>query len=228
MNYKIIQDEKLLLDFINFLPDLKDNETYYITLFARKKYAPNVPYLRSDKGQLKRVTSKKEYIFDKLKQMECEIGSYKQRDIIVPQESLVAYINPNPRSLEKAAKESLKKLAELITKPYGGYNPHQEVLSEIQKSCSRKIFLDLDFDNIEFNYIEENIYPCINKDCLNVLKTRGGYHVLIRLDKIEKEYKNTWYQKIAKLDKIDVKGDNFIPIPGCCQGGFVPYFVNVL
>ena len=225
MNYKIIQDETMLKSFIDWLPNLELNETYYLTLFARKKYCPSVPYLKSDKGQLKRVTSKKEFIFDKLKQMECEIGSYRQKDIIVPQESLVAYINPNPRSLEKAAKQSLIKLAELITKPYSGYNPHQEVLSEIQKSCSRKIYMDLDFDNIDLKYIEDNVYHNINKDCLHILKTRGGFHILIELKKIDTIYKNTWYNNLTKLDKIDVKGDNFIPIPGCSQGGFVPYFI---
>lgn len=45
-------------------------ECYYVALFCRKKYTDK---LKSDKLQLKRVTSKKENIFNKIKQMECEI-----------------------------------------------------------------------------------------------------------------------------------------------------------
>jgi len=38
--YKIIYDEETLINFINWLPDLKDNEIFYLSLFCRKKYAP--------------------------------------------------------------------------------------------------------------------------------------------------------------------------------------------
>lgn len=224
MNYQIIKNETILKEFIDWLPDLKETETYYITLFARSKYLPKDSPLKSDKSQLKRVTSRKEYIIDKLKQMECEIGSYKQKDFIIPQESLAAYITPNPRCLEKAAKESLKKFAELITKPYDGYNPHQEVMSQIQKSCNRKVYFDLDFDNVELDYIKENVFKFINKDCLHILRTRGGFHVLIEVGKISKEFEKSWYKNITSLSGIDVRGDNLLPIPGCSQGNFIPHF----
>lgn len=38
MNYRIIEDETALIDFIKWLPDLKENEVFYVSLFARKKY----------------------------------------------------------------------------------------------------------------------------------------------------------------------------------------------
>ena len=59
MNYKIITDEAKLKEFIDWLPDLREDECYYIALFCRKKYTDK---LKSDKLQLKRVTSKKENI----------------------------------------------------------------------------------------------------------------------------------------------------------------------
>ena len=37
MNYSIVKDSIELQNFINKLPDLKDGQKYYYSLFARKK-----------------------------------------------------------------------------------------------------------------------------------------------------------------------------------------------
>jgi len=223
MNYKIITDEKLLQDFINWLPELEPQETYYVSLLARSKYAEGVG---ADKAQLKRFTSNKEYLFDKIKQLECEIGAYKQKGNTIPQEALALYITPNPRDLEVATKKSLVKFAELITKKYNGYNPHQEVLSQIQQCCKRKIYFDLDFDGVDIGETLTEVKKHINPECLNVLQTRGGFHLLLELSQIEKQYEKTWYPKITSLAGCDVKGDNLIPVVGCSQGGFTPHFIK--
>lgn len=224
MNYSIIKDDQLLKDFINWLPELKDNEIYYICLFARNKYLEDRSKLTADKCQLKRFTSKKDFLFDKIKQLECEIGSYKQKGVSIPQEALALYITPNPRDLIKATKNSLINFANLITDNHTNYNPHQYVLSEIQKSCSRKVYFDFDFDGVEIDEIKNKLVNVINDNCLTYVKTRGGFHLLVELDKVEKQYKTTWYQTFISLPGMDIRGDNLLPVIGCTQGEFIPYF----
>lgn len=223
MNYQIIRDETLFLNFIDWLPELKRNETYYVSLLARSKYHPAVG---SDKAQVKRFTATKDFLYDKVKQLECELGTYKYKGVSIPQEALALYISLNPRDMERACKSALVRFAELITKEYNGYNPHQEVLSEIQKSCSRKVYFDLDFDKVDLEETLAEIKKYINADCLTVLRTRGGFHLLIELAGIDKQYTKTWHQSLAGIEGCDVKGDNLIPVPGCTQGDFTPHFMR--
>jgi hypothetical protein len=227
MNYQIILNEERLKNFIEWLPELQPNETYYCCLFARSKYCGDVVHIASDKGQLKRFTSNKKLLLQKIKQLECPVGSYTVKDKIAPQESLALYMNINPRNVEKAAKNSLKHFAELITRPYGGWNPHAEVMSEIQKAKSRTVYFDIDFDDIEIEEIQDLIvkFYIINLTACTFLKTRGGFHLLIEIDKIEPIYQKTWYKNLTLLPGIDIKGDNMIPVPGCTQGNFEPYLL---
>lgn len=228
-NYKIIQDISELEYFIdNILPDLGRDECYYISLFARKKYSRELIW-SSDKSQLKRLTvSKKSDIINKLRQLEVAEGSYMLSDRIAPQDSLVVYIHANPRSQIKAARDLAKRLMDIIVDDAHGFNVHQEALSSIQKSSGKKHYIDFDFDlenKDEMYNIMDKISEVVNWDACTFVETRGGFHCLVKLDKIEEIYKNSWYKGIQGLGS-DVNGDCMIPIPGTCQGGFIPKINN--
>lgn len=221
MNYSIIRNEAILSNFIGWLPDLLPGEKLFLNLFARKKYC-NI--LKSDKAQLKRFCATKENMADKIRQLECSVGSYKQDGVEIPQEALALYISPNPRDLVKASYNTIKALADLL-KEGKSFNPHQEALTQIQKSCSRKLYSVFDIDcGEEYRDIVNRVrdfFQCR----VSVIKTRGGIHVLVEHAKIPEKRKRDWYSFMSSLDNVDVKGDCLIPVPGCLQGGFLPYFV---
>lgn len=218
MNYQIIKDADILLSFIeDWLPDLQNGEAYYCALLARSKYNKDVG---SDRVQLKRFTSTKDRLYDKIHQLECEIGAYRNKGRAIPEDSLAMYIMPNPRSYEKAAKNGLVKLATLVTHPYNNYNPYQEMLSEIQKACSRKVFINFDFDDATPDVFAK-IIEITGEDTVHFLETRGGFHALVEPDK---QQDKKWYPKIVALG-ADSQGDEMIPVPGCAQGGFMPRFI---
>jgi len=231
MNYSIIKNPKELNKFIEWLPELNPGETYYFCLFARSKYCKNIGLKSSQ--QLVRFTAPKKNLFSRIKQLECEVGSYLQSDISIPQEALALYMLPNPRSFEKAAKKGLITLATLITEPYFGYDPRSKMMSEIQRAWSRKPFLDIDFDNETDwdspEYAEskrEEILEFINLEAITQIITKGGFHLLVEMSKIEPKYIKTWYKNITSLQGVDIQGDNMIPIPGCTQGNFSPILVK--
>lgn len=224
MNYKIIHDEVALKAFIDWLPVCNEQEQYYLSLLARTKYLEDGHGFKSDKQQLKRFTSTKEGMLEKIRQLECAVGAYTQRGIPIPQEALALYISVNPRDLWKATFASLVTFAQNIQANASAKNPHQEVMSAIQQSCSNKYYIDIDVDAKDPSVLEK-IKEFVNPSCLTIMETRGGYHVLVELAALDPALRKTWYPNIMNLPNVDQSGDNIIPVPGCTQGGFVPRFI---
>jgi len=241
-NYKIIIDENILKKFINeILPDNEDNEQFYLCLLARNKWNKQIQ-LKEKQIQLKRFTSTKERIIEKLRQLECVIGSYKSHDIDIPNELLGVYIMPNPRDLKKAQLNLLKEIANNVINNNFNDNPQSIALNEIQKSCSRKLYYDIDIDIDKIiiddkSIILQEILKIIkqnfsfdnemnNKDII-IIDTHGGYHILLN---VNKGHKN-WYQSIKNIKfngliSIQMNGDNLVPLPGCVQGNRTPFIIN--
>jgi hypothetical protein len=222
--YQIISDEAELRKFIDWLPDCQENEQFYCCLFMRKKYCKDVPWIKSDKGQLKRFTSKKEFLFDKIAQLECKVGAFKFDGNIVPQESLALYLSPNPRDLWKATVRSIGQLAKVLECNGRNSNPHQEVMSEIQKNAGTRKYIIFDID--EKN--EETLQKCIDLayGYCDVTETRGGYHIFVHKDKTDiiSQQNKMWYPEIAKF--ADVTGDSMTCPAGTLQGMHTVRFIH--
>ena len=237
MNYEIIKDENELQKFIDFLPDLEKWESFYISLFSRKKY-DTTGLLTNDKSCLKRVTATKDRIIQKLRQMECKVGSYEYKGQPIPQETLAVYITPNPRDLWKSGINTLKDIAQKISDDNRNYNPKSLALDNIQTTSSRKIFFDVDVDmkgaagfrQADIQDFTEKLNNVINEDCYRLIETRGGVHCLVQKDKIEKRYYNTWYKDMVALKcslyDITMNGDGLVPCCGCTQGNYTPILIK--
>lgn len=226
MNYELIKDLSELTSFIEWLPELQIGECYYVGLFARSKYCKSIVHISSDRAQMSRFVANKKNLLLKIKQLECPVGTYQQRDVIVPQEALALYITPNPRSQFSATKKLIRRAAELYTTPLG-WDISQEVMSLIQTSSSRKIYIDVDIDDIDLDTVQKILIDndILNLNAITYLQTRGGVHLLIKVSDIAKNYEKSWYQNLHKHFKIDLFGDKMMPIPGTYQGGFVPKLI---
>lgn len=230
--HKIIQDERELNKFIDWLPDLYENESYYIVLQARKKYMPELS--SSDTVEIQRFPSvQKDRIKERLRQLECPVGSYRtKKGQVVSNDGLVIYINTNPRSTRKASFELLKDLADHIAKgasdPNYRFNPARWADRQMHKQKSRTCHVHFDIDEPEsFTEVINGFSFVCGYDSITVFETRGGCHVLVDPKKVPVEKRKTWYQKVKKMfsEECDQAGDLMLPIPGCVQGGFSPKMI---
>ena len=226
MNYQIIADQEKLLHFISWLPELEANEKYYVSLFARKKYCKE-GIKSNDKTQLRRFTSDKERLFEKIRQLEIPLGAWSLKNGAAPQESLALYISLNPRCMKKATELMGKKCWDLINSK--DYNLHAEALSCIQKSKSRTCYVDFDIDEKAIDLDTNWLNSEIGTNNYVIIETRGGYHILVEPEKAttfrrKKFNDNNWYQLIQKKYPVDQSGDQLLPVVGTYQGGFIPKF----
>lgn len=215
--YKVLLDEQKFDEFVNFLPDLEENEVYYLSLFGRHKYCTSLP----KDNQLARFTSSKENLKEKILRLECTWGGYKRDGIDVPQEAIALYIALNPRNIVKANKNLLVELAKCFTDGKADFNPLSLARTAVHNATNRKVFVDFDYDFINPQKHLPEIKKILPDNTYKILKTRGGFHLLVSLVNVPK---TNWFKTLTALDGCDVKGSNtMIPVPGCTQGNFCPY-----
>lgn len=226
-HYQIVTNEKILDDFIETLPNTSENEVFYLCLFGRHKYCPTWKNMK-DHNQLARFLARKSQIKEKIRRLECPLGSFTRDGVPAPQECLVLYIGLNPRSLARANRNLLVELAKRVADGQTGFNPVTLAHTEVHKAVGQKTFLTFDYDSIseaELPQYTSTIKTILPDGSYRLLITRGGFHLIVELAKV-KGLKTNWYKDLAEHPNCDVKGTECLtPVPGCYQGGFTPHFV---
>lgn len=222
--YNLINNYNELEKFIDILPDEKHGDQYYITLFARKKYDTS-GLLKCDKNCIKRITARKKDIIKKIEQLEVRVGCYTYDDCPIPEECLAVYVSPNPRSFHLAGVGLVKNLVSLLGEGRIDRNIYSLAMDHLQKSSEKKTYFDVDIDFLnpeDFDLFKAEISKFINLDALTFVQTRGGYHCLVNLDKLDQSFKKSWYMSFNNLKFRDISimmnSDGLIPIPGTTAG----------
>jgi hypothetical protein len=242
-NYQFIKDEALLKEFYdNVVIPLKKDEVYFLMLSARKKYCDESIELRKGSDMLKRITLRKNN-FDSFRNCILElfasvlVGCYRDKnDQPIPLNAFVVYMTTNPRNTRRACLGVVKKITEGLLNIETSLNLENIVMSEIHKTCIGKTYIDFDCDigkKDDGEQVRLFIEKSLGESEFHSIKTRGGYHILLNVEKIDKKIKNNFYQTIKEYSftlndsEIEFKGkDNMIPIPGVTQGGFCPYIIS--
>jgi hypothetical protein len=173
------------------------------------------------------ISSKKNGLINKIKQMEVPLGAYTLKGIPVSQQSLALYLLPNPRCKIKAMYGTIHKLLDIIK----GGDPNvlsvdRVSMTQIHKSKSDTRFVVFDVDDIDVINLN-SVFGCINRESVSLVKTNSGFHLLVRLEYINNNFHKTWHKNLTSLLGPDQVGDIMSPIPGCIQGLVVPKFTVI-
>jgi len=217
MNYEIIGAIDILRDWVKELPDLSEDERFYLTTLARKKYQADLPTSLQSFG---RFLVKKERIIQTIAECQVELDLYKAKGVTV-KNGLVVYMHPNPRDLRKATLKSFAVLGQRLS-TNTPFNPINDLHTVAQKTPGNKKWVSFDFDEADVGKQDtlKSRIRAITDDSTTFIVTSGGFHALVESSKCPK---SQWYTEIVKLGP-DVKGDMLSPIPGTWQGSHLVDF----
>jgi hypothetical protein len=246
----LIYDKEQFNKFINILPDLQNDEVYFISLSARNKYLTDEERKFYGLGRTemfsRNIIRKKEdfeYVLSKLEStLHYKLTKTKQN---IPEKALVVYININPSSMIKAyfnlANEMNKELLDINMAMQHNKQPNysgihlldRKLMNCIQTARSRKIFIDIDFDvedDIPINGFMMDLR--IREIKSHTIKTKSGYHCLIDLASMKDKKFNLnsivlSYNVLAKQTdgEVIINTNGMIPVPGTLQAGELVRFL---
>jgi hypothetical protein len=235
----LIKDFDEFNRFLDILPELKNDEVYFVSMSARQKYLTPEERQYYGLGRTEMhsrviVRSKDSFLHGIRKLSGLAEYRLTRNGLPIPEKASVVYVNINPSSVIKAynlfVEESNRQVAQAITGLVSGSSPDltsfrfldKKFLNCVQKSTGTKHFIDIDIDDTDINlaldfsrdlgeYIEHYI-----------IATKGGYHILIRRETLPP---NSMLHELAKKYNLLARGEvvfntnGMIPLPGTLHAG---------
>jgi hypothetical protein len=249
----LVQDKNTLDRFVNLLPDLKEDEVFFLSCSARNKYldeAERLEYkLQRTEMFSREVARDKEGIYKALQRMEVSLQYRKTgngKDI--PEKCIVVYMNINPSSMIKSYLDFQnrinKEMEQIVMSFKNGNQPNyermlrlpQQLNNSIQVSQSRKYFIDIDVDLYDNKYksqlvniIREFVGDNAFVEKLNFIDTKSGIHLLIKKEDIPLKYNlMSLVERIRAFNPVkeaEFNKNNMIPMPGTHQANHTVRFM---
>ena len=232
--YTFLHDEAELAAFVDaVVPDLEDDEALILQLMARRKYLREDEQRELSLGSAvvfrREVITRKERVVSRVQRLSVERGLYTDREGRgLPEHAFGVYLTLNPRSQRKAAVATIKELADRL---YEGQpvRLHQTALSQLHKAPARKPLLDFDVDLADGDDLDatvRDVRAALGTTPVHVVETRGGAHVAVPTQEIDRAVKKTFYRDVMEIGRrlaggIEVHANGMIPLPGTSHGGTV-------
>lgn len=250
MPYRFIYSEDEVRKFFSILSPLKPDEAYFVSLSARNKYLTDEERKAIDLGRTEMFARKlvKQYTYEAfirtLRTYEINDGGFTSRsNIPLPEKCIVIYANINPVSGKAALKEFYEKTTQLLFDLSDDNDSHKrlasldtELMNCYQRARGTKKFIDIDCDvpddGVDIVELVLNEFKANSVD-YHVIKTRGGFHILIDRSTLHYNY-TTIINKANELAverfghaEVVVNKNEMVPICGCISAGFPVHFVNL-
>lgn len=248
--YKLIHSEDEVRKFYDLLGDLLPEEAYFLSMSARNKYLTEDERKQYELGRTEMFSRKLvkrrsfEIFMRTVRSFEVAHGGYLSRgNVPLPEKCLVMYANVNPVSGRKALQEFYSKTTQLLfdlsTSPEASQKLSgldTELMNCYQRAKGTKSLIDIDFDVPEegFDLVERFVAEMRdNGVTTHVIKTRSGYHVLLRREDIKFNYVavvSTLHEEAVKRfghAEVMVNKNDMVPMPGTMQAGHPVHFMEV-
>jgi hypothetical protein len=210
MTYNLIHDEEEIKYFFdNIIPNLSNNEIYFLSLSARNKYLTGKEreYYGLGRTEMFERTIVRERNWSKflrkIKRFQTVEGSYlTKKNLPIPEKSMVVYFNINPTNVLKAYNEFSHTMSEYfmelgLNASKGGDLENVSkrmkkmdvlLMNCFQRNRGTKHYIDIDFDiPKDETWVLSKFLDNLKENNVTyyVIDTKSGYHVMLLRDSVK-------------------------------------------